>query len=541
MPRILIADRLPEAVLNRFAGRAGLEIDNRAGITGEQLAEILPDYDGLVVRSRTRVTAELLSRAGRLKVIGRAGAGVDNIDLAEATRRGIIVMNTPGGNTIAATEHTIALMLAALRKIPQAYLAMQQERWDRKSFLGTELYEKTVGIIGLGKIGREVARRLAAFGTNLLGFDPVITSELAERLGVTLVDFDTLLEQSDIITVHVPRMPETINLINAENLQKCKPGVVLVNCARGGIINEAALLAALESGQVGAAALDVFESEPPKDWRLPTHPRVVATPHLGASTREAQAKVAEQILEQMAEYFQKQVARNAVNFVSVDESIQPLIAPYYSLAQALGAFFSQIRQGRIKEIRLRFYGEVNQLPVDPIASHLMAAALHSPDHREVTLINPVNAMTVARDKGIEIEISRKDHPLTSHTNLIACDFVTDQDEMHLAGTVYARGINRLVELNQFSVDANLSGKMVVVFNEDVPGVIGRVGTLLGDHRINIACLSSGRHKATGSACNIFNVEGAWNPDRLKAEIETMPHVQKVLLVELAEENATAGS
>ena len=532
MSRILIADRLPAAVLQRFAGKGNLEIDDRAGISSDELARILPEYDGLVVRSRTRVTAELLARATRLKVIGRAGAGVDNIDLAEATRRGMIVMNTPGANTIAATEHTIALMLAALRHIPQAYLSMQQERWDRKAFLGTELYEKTVGIIGLGKIGREVARRLAPFGTRLLGFDPVITSELADRLGVTLVDFPTLLEQSDIITIHVPRLPETMNLIHAENLKTCKEGVVLVNCARGGIINEADLLAALESGQVGAAALDVFESEPPRNWALVKHPRVVATPHLGASTQEAQAKVAQQILEQMAEYFQKQVARNAVNFVTVDESVQPLIAPYYSLAQALGTFASQIRQGRIKEISIRFYGEVNQLPVDPIASHLLASALHSPDHREVELINPVNAMAVARDKGIEIEISRKDHPLTSHTNLIACDVLTDQGKIHLAGTVYARGMNRLVALNAFAVDAHLSGKMVVVFNEDVPGVIGRVGTLLGDHRINIAGLTSGRQKETASACNIFNVEGDWNPDQLIAQLQKVPHVQKVLLVAL---------
>ena len=285
MFRILIADSLPEAIIDQYRSDK-IEIDNRAGISKDELIEALPEYDGLVVRSRTKVTADVLEHAKKLKVIGRAGAGVDNIDTKEATRRGIIVENTPGGNTIAATEHTIALILAALRNISPAAGAMKAESWDRKKYMGNELFQKTVGIIGLGKIGREVAKRVKAFETTLLGYDPILSSEMADRMGIKLVGIDELIAQSDVITIHAPKMPETINMINAERLKKCKSNALLINCARGGIVNEADLAAALDSGHLSMAAVDVFESEPPIDWTLAMHPKVLATPHLGASTRD---------------------------------------------------------------------------------------------------------------------------------------------------------------------------------------------------------------------------------------------------------------
>ena len=533
MFKILIADSLPASVLEAYNQLEDVQVDNRSGISAEELAEVLGTYDGLVVRSRTKVTADLLEKPGKLKIIGRAGAGVDNIDTKAATHRGIIVMNTPGGNTIAATEHTLALLLSALRSIPPAHASIQAGKWDRKSFMGRELFEKTVGVVGLGKIGQGVATRVRSFGTKILGYDPLMTREMADRLGVKLVSLNELLEQSDIITLHVPKIPETLNLINAESLKRCKDGVVIVNCARGGIVNEQDLIAALDSGKVSTAAVDVFASEPPENYDLAKHPKVVATPHLGASTEEAQTKVAAQILDQMIEYFRKNVALHAVNFISVDEKILPIVAPYFELATRLGELFSRIKPGRLKEVAMRFYGDIITLPDMPIASHLMAGAMVAGDEEthDVELINMVNSLTIARDKGIQVEITKKDQPLTSHTNFIACDFQTEKGMVHLGGTVFANGIFRLVEFNQYLLEAELGGKMVIVENNDVPGIIGRVGTLLAEHNINIGQVSSGRDRNTNTALNIFNVEGDL-PASLRNELQADDNIKNVMLVEL---------
>ncbi|MFQ5583974.1 MAG: phosphoglycerate dehydrogenase, partial [Calditrichia bacterium] len=496
MFRILIADTLPEKALVRYRNLPDIHIENKAGISADELRQILPEYDGLVVRSRTTVGADILFAAEQLKVIGRAGAGVDNIDIKEATLRGIIVMNTPGGNTIAATEHTIALILAALRNIPQANFSLREGKWNRKAFTGKELFGKTVGIVGFGKIGQEVAKRLAAFEATLLVYDPILTGELADRFGVTLVSFSELLNQSDIITIHAPKIKETLNLFNENTFSQCKDGVILINCARGGIVNEQHLLKALDSGKVGAAALDVFEKEPPQNRELINHPRCICTPHLGASTEEAQSKVAEQILEQMIKYFKTNVADHAVNFISVDEKLQPLIAPYFELAYRIGRLFSKIQQERLGEAVVRFYGEILNYPAEPIASYLMTGALQSGgvDSREQTveIINPVNALTIAKEKGIKLEISKRDRPLTSHTNLIECEFKTGEDMIQLAATVYVKNIYRLVNFNGYNLDVELSEKLVIIENEDVPGIIGKVGTILAGHKINIGQVSSGR-------------------------------------------------
>jgi D-3-phosphoglycerate dehydrogenase len=537
MFKILISDSLPAAVLESYNSLEDITVDNKAGISKEDLMEILPQYDALVVRSRTKVTKEVLGRATNLKVIGRAGAGVDNIDTPEATHRGIIVMNTPGGNTIAATEHTIALMLAALRQIPAANTSIREEKWDRKTYMGHEIFEKTVGVIGLGKIGRGVAQRLASFGAKIIGYDPILTKDMADRLGTELVSLKDLLKRSDIITVHAPKIPETKNMINAENLKLCKEGVIIVNCARGGIINEHDLVDALNSGKVAQAAVDVYESEPPTYWDLAKHPKAVATPHLGASTEEAQTKVADQILQQIIEYHRNKVASNAVNFISVDEKIQPIIEPYFKLAEKLGTLFSQIRVGRPKEVAIRFYGKITDLPDTPIASHLMAGALQSGGTEEAThtvdFLNMVNSLAIAREKGINIEITRKDQPLTSYTNLIACDFHTETGIVHLTGTVYAKGIYRLVEFDKYDADVDLSGKMIILENADVPGVIGKVGTILGDHNINIINFSSRRVKEAKTAANIFNVEGELSPE-LQQQLEAITDVKKVFLANIGE-------
>jgi D-3-phosphoglycerate dehydrogenase len=313
MHKILISDTLPQHILEKYNKTENISIENKAGISKEDLIKIIHEFDALVVRSRTKVTADIIEAAKNLKVIGRAGAGVDNIDTEESTKHEIIVMNTPGGNTIAAIEHTIAMILATLRNIPRANSSLLDGKWDRKAFVGHEVFEKTVGILGLGKIGFGVAKRLKAFDAHILVYDPIVTEDVADSIGAKMVELNELLEKSDIITVHAPKIPETINMINEETLSKCKDGVIIVNVARGGIVNEKDLFEALESGKVSAAALDVYSSEPPTDFKLVKHPHVVATPHLGASTEEAQIKVADMIIDQIIEYFEKNIARNAVN------------------------------------------------------------------------------------------------------------------------------------------------------------------------------------------------------------------------------------
>ncbi len=525
MYKILVADSLPADILAKYDKTDGIAVVNKSGISMDDLIKELPDYDGLVVRSRTKVRAELMAVAKKLKVIGRAGAGVDNIDTAEATKRGIIVMNTPGGNTMAATEHTIAMMLAGLRNIAKANASMMQGEWNRKAFLGHEIYQKTVGVVGLGKIGREVAVRIKAFGANVIGYDPILTSDAAARIGVKLVDLNDIFEQADIITLHVPKMAETLNMINTETINKCKDGVVFVNCARGGIINEADLLDALERGKVGFAAIDVWSSEPPADFKLAQHPHVLSTPHLGASTQEAQEKVADQILDQMITYFNTNVARHAINFVSVEPELQPVIAPYFELAQRLGMVYNQIKSGRLKEISVRYYGAVLDVPVEPITSYLLVGALKSAtENPDIEQVNPVNALALARERGISIEIAKKDTPLTVHTNAIACDFITETETIHLAGSMVGQNIFHLIEFADYKIAAELSGQMIFVENDDVPGIIGKVGTTLGEVNINIAQMSSGRHTQNNEALNVFNVTGNLQSDLIgKLESEKAIH------------------
>lgn len=525
MFKILVADSLPAEVLSKYDKTEGVSVINKNGISMEDLKKEIAEYDGLVVRSRTKVTADIIDAAINLKVIGRSGAGVDNVDAAAATKRGIIVMNTPGGNTMAATEHTIALLLAGLRNIANANVSIRKGEWDRKTYIGHELYQKTIGVIGLGKIGQEVAKRLAAFDTRLIGFDPILTSETADMLGVKLVDLETLLKESDIITIHAPKMPETIDMLNAKNMTLCKDGVIIVNCARGGIVNEKDLIAMLDKGKVGLACIDVFSSEPPADFDLAKHAKVLATPHLGASTEEAQTKVADQILEQMIDYFQKNVARNAVNFRSVEENLQPIIAPFYEVALRVGSVFNAIKPGRLKEVNVRYYGDVLNVPVEPITAYLLVGALRSPDGVN---INPVNALTIAREGGINIEIAKKDAPLTVHTNAIACDFITENGTIHLAGSNVGVNISHLIEYGEFKLAAEMEGMMLIVENDNVPGIIGKVGTILGDVNVNISHVSSGRDGNTKKALNVFNIKGNVD-DALLMKIKGIRGVNQVFL------------
>lgn len=533
MYKILVADRLPAEILAKYDKTKDISVVNKSGISMNDLIKELPEYDGLIVRSRTKVRADLLAVAKNLKVIGRAGAGVDNIDTVEATKRGIIVMNTPGGNTMAATEHTIAMMLSGLRNISKANASMIKGEWNRKAFLGHEIYQKTIGVIGLGKIGREVATRLKAFGAKIIGYDPILTSDAAARIGVKLVDLNDIFEKADIITMHVPKMAETMNMINTETINKCKDGVVFINCARGGIINEADLLDALERGKVGMAAVDVWSSEPPADFKLAQHPRVLSTPHLGASTQEAQEKVAEQIMEQMLDFFNNNVARHAINFVSVAPELQAVIAPYFELAKRMGSLYNQIKTGRLKEISVRYYGAVLDVPVEPITSYLLVGALKSAtENPDIEHVNPVNALSLARERGVSIEIAKKDTPLTVHTNAIACDFITENETIHLAGSALGQNLFHLVEFADYKIAAELNGQMIFVENDDVPGIIGKVGTTLGDVNINIAQMSSARNSENNAALNVFNVSGNLQSD-LIGKLETIKSINSVHIAKIS--------
>jgi D-3-phosphoglycerate dehydrogenase len=528
MYKIIIADSLPKEILDKYNQVEGISIDNKAGISKEDLLKIIPEYDGIAVRSRTKVTADIIEAGKKLKVIGRAGAGVDNIDANTATKQGIIVMNTPGGNTIAATEHTIAMLLAAMRNIPRANMSILEEKWDKKTYMGNELYEKTIGIIGLGKIGREVAKRLHAFDTNLIGYDPIVSPDLVERIGVKLVDFEELLKQSDIISIHAPKMPETVNLINKDKLKLCKNGVVIVNCARGGIVNEQDLLDGLNSGKVYRAALDVYSSEPPTDFTLAKHPNVIATPHLGASTEEAQTKVADQILSQMIEYYQKNVARNTVNFISIEPEMQNLIAPYFELSKRLGTVFNQMKKGRLKEITIDFFGDILEFPLEPIAAYLVVGALKG---AETELINPVNALAVSKDRGINIDITRKETALTNYNNLISCDFKTDTGSYHFAGTVSYNNRYHITECGEFICDAILDRNMLFIQNDDIPGVVGHLGLALSNYNVNIGYLSLGRLEEKKIALNIFTLDSPIGEDIVK-EIKKIKGVKQVHVVNI---------
>lgn len=528
MYKIIVADSLPKEILEKYNQMEDISIVNKAGISKEDLLKEIPEYDGIVVRSRTKITAEIIEAGSKLKVIGRAGAGVDNIDSDAATRQGIIVMNTPGGNTIAATEHSIAMLLAAMRNIPRANISILEEKWDKKSYMGNELYEKTIGIIGLGKIGREVAKRLHAFDANILGFDPIVSKELVEHIGVKLVEFDELIKQSDIISVHAPKMPETINLIDKKKLAMCKDGVVIVNCARGGIVNEQDLLDALNSGKVYRAALDVYSSEPLTDYTLAKHPHVIATPHLGASTEEAQTKVADQILIQMIDYFKKNVARNAVNFMSLESEMQNIISPYFELANRLGTVFNKMKKGRLIEISINFFGEILELPLDPIAAYLVVGALKG---SETEIINPVNALAISKDRGINIDITKKETKLSNYNNLITCDFKSDKESYHFAGTVFSNNRFHLTECGEFTCDAILEGNMLFIENEDIPGVVGRLGLVLSNFNVNIGYLSLGRLEDQKIALNILTLDSPIGDDVIE-EIKKIKGVKQVYIINI---------
>jgi D-3-phosphoglycerate dehydrogenase / 2-oxoglutarate reductase len=511
---IVVADSLPASALDVLRAVPGWSIDARAGRSAEALAPDLASADALIVRSATTVTAALIDAAPRLRVIARAGTGVDNVDLQAASARGIIVMNAPGANSISVAELTLALMLALSRGIPAGDAAMKRGAWEKKNLSGVELRGKILGLVGLGRIGQEVGTRARAFGMQLLAHDPFISAEIAESLGVELVALDDLCARADYISLHLPVTPETRHLFDATRLARCRPGVRLVNTARGELIDEAALAAALESGHVAGAALDVFDTEPPTDWRLPSMPQVVATPHIAASTVEAQEQVGRETALAVRDFLLEGIIRAAVNFpssVSGDANVQPLVR----LADRLGAMLAQVATGRTETVSIRYYGDRARQHAGLLASAAVAGLLRALLSSAVTI---VNARQVAAGRGIEIIESRSSRP-RDYADMLSLKLHTTDGEFWIEGAVFEPGKPRLTLLDGVEVEAPLEGLQIVIRNQDQPGVIGEIGTILGRHGVNIASFALGR--GPEGAVGVVNVDRASEENGLRAAVEEL--------------------
>lgn len=524
--KVLISDSISPKGID-ILKKAGLEVDVRTGLSPKELKKELGRYDALIIRSATKVTADIVKSAKSLKVIGRAGSGLDNVDKVAATKQGIVVMNTPGGNTITTAEHTIALLLSMSREIPQATASMKGGKWEKKRFKGIELYNKTLGIIGLGSIGAHVAKVAQGIGMNVITYDPYLSEEKAKTLGVKAVVLEELIKKSDFITLHVPLTNETKGIINAELLAKMKDGVRLINAARGGIVDETALYDALKSGKVAAAALDVFEKEPPKGSPLLELDNVVATPHLGAATEEAQENVAIAIAEQVVDYLVHGTIRNAVNFPSVSADVLPTLQPYINLAERLGSFLSQNFEGGINEIIVEYRGGVAELVLEPITVAVLKGIL-TPILEET--VNFVNAPLIAKERGIEVKEVTTDDAGDYHSMLVIKIKAGAKRSM-VAGILHGKKDPRIITIDGFAVEVVPEGEMLVVSNNDKPGVIGDIGALLGKNNINIARMQFGREKEGGRAISVISADTPVSK-KLLSEIKKLPNVLSVKQIHL---------
>ncbi len=518
MKKVLISDNISSRCFE-ILKNAGLEVDIKTGLKPEELKAIIGEYSGLVIRSATKVTAGVIDAATNLKVIGRAGSGLDNVDKGAASKKGIVVMNTPGGNTVTTAEHTIAMMFAAARKIAQANASMAAGKWEKKKFMGIELFNKTLGIIGLGKIGGEVAKRAQGLGMNVIAYDPFLSEEKAAEMGIAKGAITDIMKRSDFITVHTPLTAETKGLFNAASMKTCKKGVVLLNCARGGIINEKDLMEALNSGQVGAAALDVFEVEPPVDNPLVGHENVVCTPHLGASTEEAQENVAVAVAEQIVDYLVHGTIRNAVNFPSIPADQVTTLQPWINLADLMGSFTCQLFEDGIQELTIEYRGDVTGLNCQPITIAAIKGLLN-PILLET--VNFVNAPFIAKERGIEVKETRsKDSG--DYQSLIVLKVRSAKKETSVEGTLFSKKDPRIVKIDKCTVEILPEGPMLVMQNNDMPGVIGNIGTTLGNAGINIARMHFGRESVGGRALSVVNIDSPAS-DAVLEEIRNLPNI-----------------
>jgi D-3-phosphoglycerate dehydrogenase / 2-oxoglutarate reductase len=522
MKKILIADGLAEPGLAVLRAETDWDVEVHSKMSPAELRSSLANADALIIRSASKVTADILTDASRLKAIGRAGTGVDNVDIEEATRRGILLMNAPEANTISVADHTIAMLLALCRHLPFAHNDLKQGRWERRQYEGIELEDKVVGIIGLGRIGRQVVKRLHAFDARILVYDPYVSEKMAKELNVEMMTLEDLLSTADFISLHMPLIPETEKFMNQQRFAMMKRGVQIINCARGELIDENALLQALDEGIVGGAALDVFSEEPPRSetsLRLVRHPRVIVTPHLAASTLEAQEKVGYQIALQIRDYLKEGTVRNPVNFYSMTKEEFTRIQPYLSLGERLGSFLAQISDGGYARVNIEFKGTVAQLSKEAIIHSVLKGILQ---HILSPKVNIVNSLSIAKERGIEVISTVSDRDIT-FSSLLVVTLETDRSHQKATGTVFEQEIIRLVSVNGVYLDFRPYGRLLFFKNHDTPGVVGKIGTLLGSSGINIASMRLGQIKNSTFALGIVSVDGDL-PESVIANMKKIPEI-----------------
>ncbi|MEI7590830.1 MAG: phosphoglycerate dehydrogenase [Deltaproteobacteria bacterium] len=527
MKKVLVSDKLAIEGVEIFKNAKGIEVDVKTGLKPEELKSIIKDYDGLVIRSATKVTDEIINAADNLKVVGRAGIGVDNVDVNSASKRGIVVMNTPGGNTVTTAEHAIAMMCSIARQIPLATASMKNGQWEKSKFMGAELLNKTLGIIGIGRIGSIVADRAQGLSMRVIAYDPFISQESAEMLGVSLVSLDELFARADFISIHSPMTKETKGIVNAQAFAKMKKGVFVINCARGGLVSEADLYDALTSGKVAGAALDVFEEEPTKNTQLIALDNVICTPHLGASTDEAQVNVAIAVAEQIVAYLTTGEISNAVNFPSVNAELLNIIQPYISLAEQLGKFHSQIATGAISEVTIEYSGDIIKHNVAPLTVALLKGLL-SPIL--TGSINYINAPVIAKERGIKVN-EAKSTRTGDYTSMIELTINSSKGKSYTAGTLFGKQDARIVRIDNFTLEAIPEGHLLCIYNNDRPGVIGNIGAMMGQNNVNIARLHLSRDAQLKQALVVLSTDTSVSEDILH-KLRDLADVTSVTAVEM---------
>jgi len=530
--KVLISDNLAP-VGEKILKEAGLEVDIKTGLAPDELKKIISEYDGLVIRSATKVTAEIIEAADNLKVVGRAGIGLDNVDVAAASKKGIIVMNAPDGNATTAAEHALAMMMSLSRKIPQATASMKEGKWEKKKFQGRELTGKTVGIVGIGRIGSIFADRAQGLRMKVIAYDPHMPKDLVDKLGVELVSLEELCKRADFISVHVPLTNETKNLISTEAFKNMKKETLFIDCARGGVVDEEALYEALKNGEITGAALDVFAVEPTTKENCPLLglDNFVCTPHLGASTAEAQENVAVAIAEQMADYLLKGTITNAVNVPSVSADVLSQVGPYVTLAERLGAFHMQIAKGGVEEVTMEFSGDLAEMVTSPVTIAFLKG-LFTPILKDA--VNYVNAPIIAKERGIKV-IESKTSKADAFLNLLTIRVKTTEGENVLAGTVFGKNEPRLVRLNTFRLEALPTGPMLFVYNKDVPGVIGILGVTLGKMGINISRMTVGREQEQGQNIILLNTDTLISKELLQ-KVKELENIDDAMVLDLPPES-----
>jgi len=527
-PKVLVADAISQRGVDELARDGGLDVLVQTKLSPAKLIEIIPQFAALIVRSETKVTGEILNAAKELRVVGRAGVGVDNVDVETATRRGVLVLNAPGGNTVSTAEHAFSLLLCVARKIPQADASLRGKKWSRKDFEGVELYNKTLGVIGMGRIGSELSRRAIAFGMRVIAYDPYLSAARARSLQVELVEeLDDLLANADFISLHTPLTNETRHLLDTARISKTKPGVRIINCARGGLIDEAALASALQDGHIAAAALDVFEIEPlPEDSRLRAAPNLILTPHLGASTAEAQESVGIEIAQSIRAALLEGTIRNAVNMPNLDAKTLSVIGPHLRFGEKLGRFLSQVAPRRVDELKINYSGKVNELDTGPITRAVLKGFLQSAGGAD---INEVNALAFAESLGLKVTETRLS-AAGDYTDLVELSAAAEGKTVSVGGAFFG-ATPRIVSVNSRPVEARPHGVILVLENTDRPGIVGRIGTLLGEHNVNIATMSLSRNQAGGTALTILNLDNAPG-EQLLQEIRASGDIHSAQVIQL---------